>query len=328
MTAKLRFGGRETAPAAFDEAARRAATAFERHGVGEGDVVCILLHNEPAYLEAMFGARLLGAYSCPINWHYKADEAGWILRDSGAKVLVTDAALRAQIEGGIPEGVAVVTDHSWPHPAWSGAPRTPRSSMPYTSGTTGRAKGVRRLLPPPEQAPIMDALSREGMALVHGIEPGMRALLSAPLYHSAPNGYSAQVMLNGELLVLEPKFDAERTLALIQDLKLTHAYLVPTMYVRLLRLDDAIKKRYDLSSMRFVSSTGSPCPAEIKRSMIEWWGPVINESYAASELGYVTAISSRGSAAQARLGRPRPRQSDPAHPRRSRAASCRRAKSA
>jgi long-chain acyl-CoA synthetase len=164
--------------------------------------------------------------------------------------------------------------------------------MPYTSGTTGRAKGVRRIPPPPEQAPIVDALNREGMALVHGIEPGMRALLPAPLYHSAPNGYSVQAMLNGELLVLEERFDAERTLSLIQDLKLTHAYLVPTMYVRLLRLNDNIKKRYDLSSMRFVSSTGSPCPAEIKRAMIEWWGPVFNESYAASELGYVTSISS------------------------------------
>jgi long-chain acyl-CoA synthetase len=100
-------------------------------------------------------------------------------------------------------------------------------------------------------------------------------------------------MLNGALLVLEEKFDAERTLSLIQDLKLTHAYLVPTMYVRLLRLPTSIKSRYDLSSMRFVSSTGSPCPAEIKRAMIEWWGPVFNESYAASEFGYITSISSQ-----------------------------------
>jgi long-chain acyl-CoA synthetase len=292
MTARLLFGSRETAPAAFDAAARRAATALEHHGVGEGDVVCIMLYNRPAYLEAMFAARLLGAYSCPINWHYKAEEAGWILRDSGAKVLVTDAALRAQIEGGIPENVAVIAEHSWPHPAWSGAPRRPRLSMPYTSGTTGRAKGVRRIPPPPEQAPAVEALSREGMALVHGIEPGMRALLSAPLYHSAPNGYAVQAMLNGELLVLEERFDAERTLSLIQEFRLSHAYLVPTMYVRLLRLDSKIRNRYDLSSMRFVSSTGSPCPAEIKRAMIEWWGPVFNECYAASELGYVTSISS------------------------------------
>jgi long-chain acyl-CoA synthetase len=100
-------------------------------------------------------------------------------------------------------------------------------------------------------------------------------------------------MLFGELLVLEERFDAERALALIERHRLTHAYLVPTMYVRLLRLPEETKKRYDLSSLRFVASTGSPCPAELKRAMIEWWGPVFNESYGASELGYVTAISSR-----------------------------------
>jgi long-chain acyl-CoA synthetase len=288
----LRFGGSEIPPAEFDQAVRRAAGGFEKLGVGEGDVVCVMLHNEPAYLAAMFGARLLGAYGCPINWHYKAEEAGWILRDSGARVLVTSPQLRQQI--GSP---AIATIDSWDEwlgrqAPWTGTPPRPRMGMPYTSGTTGRAKGVRRLAPPPAEAAQMDALNREGMALVHGIAPGMRSLLSAPLYHSAPSGYSVQAMLHGELLVLEPKFDAERTLALIHELKLTHAYLVPTMYVRLLRLDEKVKKRYDVSSMRFVSSTGSPCPAEIKRAMIEWWGPVFNESYAASELGYITSITS------------------------------------
>jgi long-chain acyl-CoA synthetase len=121
----------------------------------------------------------------------------------------------------------------------------------------------------------------------------MRALHPAPLYHSAPSSYAVQGMLYGELLVLEQRFDAERALALIERHRLTHAYLVPTMYVRLLRLSSEIRKRYDLSSMRFVASTGSPCPAELKRAMIEWWGPVFNESYAASELGYITAISSQ-----------------------------------
>ncbi len=292
MTAALRFDGSETSPAAFEAAAHRAAGGFEKLGVGDGDVVCVMLHNSPEYLIAMFGARLLGAYGCPLNWHYKAEEAGWILRDSGAKALVTSPQLRQQIEA-----PAIPTIDDWQawlagQAPWNGAARRPRMAMPYTSGTTGRAKGVRRLAPTAEEAATMDALNREGMARVHGVAPGMRSLLSAPLYHSAPSGYSVQAMLHGELLVLEPKFDAERTLALIHDLRLTHAYLVPTMYVRLLRLDERIRKRYDVSSMRFVSSTGSPCPAEIKRAMIEWWGPVFNESYAASELGYITSITS------------------------------------
>jgi len=300
MTAALRFGEREITPAEFEDAARRAAHGLERCGVGEGDVVCIMLRNEPAFLETVFGARQLGAYTCPINWHYKAEEAGWMLSDSGAKALVIDPQLRGQIEGAIPPGLALLVTENWEHwlasqSPWSGPARTPRSSMPYTSGTTGRAKGVRRLPPPPQDAPRIDALAREGFTKVLGIEPGMRALLPAPLYHSAPNSYALQAMLNGELLVLEPKFDAEQTLALIERHALTHAYLVPTMYVRLLRLPEVVKKRYGLSSMRFVASTGSPCPAEVKRAMIDWWGPVFYESYASSETGYITVISSQES---------------------------------
>ena len=291
MTARLVFNASEIEPAALEERVRRAAGGLERLGVRQGDVVCILLHNSPAFLEAQLAARLLGAYWCPINWHYKADEAGWILRDSGAKVLVTDDALRAQAGAGIAPDLPVVAD--WvrfiqEEELWNGEARRPGTLMPYTSGTTGRAKGVRRLPQTPEQL----AQLQQGMRQVLGIEPGMRALHPAPLYHSAPSSYAVQAALHGELLVLEERFDAERALSLIERHRLTHAYLVPTMYVRLLRLPEAVKHRYDLSSMRFVASTGSPCPAEVKRAMIDWWGPVFNESYAASELGYVTSISS------------------------------------
>jgi long-chain acyl-CoA synthetase len=291
MTARLVFQAAEIEPAVLEERIRRAAGGLERLGVRQGDVVCILLHNSPAFLEAQLAARLLGAYWCPINWHYKADEAGWILRDSGAKALITDDALRAQAAAGIPPDLPVVPD--WGRfvqgeAPWNGQPRSPGALMPYTSGTTGRAKGIRRLPQTPEQM----ALLQQGFAQVLGIQPGMRALHPAPLYHSAPSGYAVQATLHGELLVLEERFDAERALALIETHRLTHAYLVPTMYVRLLRLPEEVKRRYDLSSMRFVASTGSPCPAEVKRAMIDWWGPVFNESYAASELGYVTSISS------------------------------------
>jgi long-chain acyl-CoA synthetase len=291
MTARLVFNASEIEPAALEERVRRAAGALERLGVRQGDVVCILLHNGPAFLEAQLAARLLGAYWCPINWHYKADEAGWILRDSGAKVLVTDDALRAQAGAGIPPGLPVVKDLKQfldGQVPWKAEERRPGTLMPYTSGTTGRAKGIRRLPQTPEQL----AQLQQGMRQVLGIEPGMRALHPAPLYHSAPSSYAVQAALHGELLVLEERFDAERALSLIERHRLTHAYLVPTMYVRLLRLSEAVKRRYDLSSMLFVASTGSPCPAEVKRAMIDWWGPVFNESYAASELGYVTSIGS------------------------------------
>jgi long-chain acyl-CoA synthetase len=127
----------------------------------------------------------------------------------------------------------------------------------------------------------------------YGLEPGMRALLNAPSYHSAPNGYVVGVsQMPGATLLLEQRFDAERTLQLIEQHRLTHAYLVPTLYVRLLRLPDDVKRRYDVSSMRHVSATGSPCPPEVKRAMIDWWGPVFNECYGSSELGYMTYVTS------------------------------------
>ncbi len=191
----------------------------------------------------------------------------------------------------MPPQIKVVSDAAaWrdAHRPREGAPREPRGNLPYTSGTTGRPKGVRRQVATEEQRLRTAALYRIAL----GLEPDMRALLSAPLYHSAPNTYAIQALLNGAQLVLEPRFDAERTLALIEQHRLTHLYLVPTMYVRLLALPEATRRRYDLSSVRFVVSMGSPCAPELKRRMIEWWGPVITESYASSECGVNTFITS------------------------------------
>ena len=159
MRASLYFDGTEVPPAEFEDAVLRAAAGFERLGVGEGDVVCLMLRNHPAFLEALLGARRLGAYTCPVNWHFKADEAGWILRDSGAKVLVVEPDLLAQVKDGVPPSVAVVEadTRKWrdwlsSHPRHAGPECTARYSMPYTSGTTGRPKGVRRIAPSPADA--------------------------------------------------------------------------------------------------------------------------------------------------------------------------------
>jgi len=239
----------------------------------------------------MFACRLLGAYHCPINWHFKAEEAGHVLLDSGAKLLVSRPDLLEQIRDAVPAGVKVIRDATGWRDAqapWRGTPREPRGNMPYTSGTTGKPKGVRRKPATEEQR----RRSAELYKVALGLEPGMRGLLSAPLYHSAPNMYATQVLLNGELLVLEPRFDPERTLDLVERHRLTNLYLVPTMFVRLLNLPEATRHRYDLSSVRCVTSMGSPCPPEAKRRMIEWWGPVITESYASSECGVNTFITS------------------------------------
>jgi long-chain acyl-CoA synthetase len=297
MPARLYFDGRETPKPEFDDAVLRAAGGFARLGVREGDVVCLMLRNHPAFLEALFGARRLGAYTCPVNWHFKADEAGWILRDSGARLLVVQPDLLGQIAGAVPPGVAVVeaSEDGWPawlaaQPPHAGPEAVARYSMPYTSGTTGRPKGIRRYAPTPEQAERSAQLLAQNVRLVYGLEPGARCLLPAPLYHSAPNMYATQAMLQGATLFLESRFDPERTLARIESEKLTHAYLVPTMFSRMLKLPEETRRRYDVSSMKFVIIMGSTCAPEVKRAMIEWWGPVIHESYAASELGLVSFI--------------------------------------
>ena len=295
MTAALTYCGEEIGAADLEQRAARVASGFERLGIAEGDVVALMLRNSPAFIEAMLACRMLGAYYCPINWHFKADEAGFILRDSGAKALAVHAEFLPRIETGLPPGMPIVTaEPGWSewrdaHAPWRGATRTPRGNMPYTSGTTGRPKGVRRM-------PATDkerSLALEIYRTLLGLEPGMRAFVSAPLYHSAPNLYAVQATLAGELLVVEPRFDAEATLALIERHRITNAYLVPTMFVRLLRLPPEVRRRYDVSTLRFISSTGSPCAPEVKRSMIEWLGPIITETYAASETGHITFIDSR-----------------------------------
>jgi len=329
MVAKVIWSGGERDGAAITERALRGVNALAALGVGEGDVVAVMLRNEIAFLEAVLIARQAGCYSCPINWHYKADEAGYILRDCGAKALIVHADLLDQIEGGVPQGVHVIVvapppelraafklsdEHcrvpdgateweSWLAGAapYGGPARQVRGSIPYSSGTTGRPKGVRRGVPPPEQMTRMIEITQTAL----GIEQGMRTALTAPLYHSAPASYGSQSLLFGDLVVMHERFDPERLLADIERHKLDRLYLVPTHFVRLLRLPDEMKQRYDLSSVKYVASTGSPCPPEVKKQMIDWWGPVINESYASSEAGFITLLSSEESRAHpGSAGRP------------------------
>ena len=316
MVATVIAGDRQRDGATIEQRALCGVGALTALGLGEGDVVAIMLRNEPAFLEAMLIARTAGCYSCPINWHYKADEAGYILRDCSARALIVHADLLRQIEGGVPDGVAVIviepsaetraafrlTDaqcalpegateyEGWLAAAapYDGPPRRVHYSLPYSSGTTGKPKGVIRKVATPEQATRMVEVTQ--MAL--GIKQGMRTAIVAPLYHSAPASYGMQSLLFGDLVLVHERFDAERLLADIEKHRLDRLYLVPTHFVRLLRLPDEVKRRYDISSVAFVASTGSPCPPEVKKQMIEWWGPVINESYASSEAGFITALSS------------------------------------
>ncbi len=291
---------RETlAPDDFEQRCQRSVGALHAAGVGDGDVVALMMRNSPEALELLVAVRQLGAMWCPVNWHFKTDEVQYILGDCAAGVLIADDSLLAGLTGLDTGHVRVWATHgATAAPSWEAlrnatpptttAAAAPRGAMFYTSGTTGRPKGIVRAASTPEQL----ARALEVRRLSYGFEPGMRALVNAPMYHSAPNSYALGAAQDGGTLFLEQRFDAERTLQLIHQHRITHAYLVPTMYVRMLALPAAVRASYDLRSMRFVASTGSPCPPQVKRAMIDWWGPVITECYGSSELGYMTLLTS------------------------------------
>ena len=293
--------------------AQKAAGALAALGVSEDDCVALMLRNDFATFEVNMAAGQLGAYAVPINWHFTAEEAGYILADCGAKVLVAHSDLLARIATGVPAGVRVLVvptpdeiaaAYGVPAelrqvPAGAGdwdafvaagvpdtrPPRASRGSMIYTSGTTGRPKGVRRRPSTPEQMALLAAES----AKYWGLRPDPTAvvLMNGPMYHSAPAAYGMGSARLGLSIVLQPRFDAEDLLRLVERHRVTHMHIVPTMLVRLLRLPDAVKQRYDVSSLRWVTHGAAPCPPAVKRQMIEWWGPVVNEYYGATETGVV-----------------------------------------
>jgi len=294
---------------------RRAATGFDRLGVREGDTVALLLRNDFAFFEVQQAAAAVGAYSVPINWHGKAEEATYILNDARPKVLVAHADLLAPLRQHIPTGIRILVvptppevqqrygiaeekaapaagDTEWQpwcdgFAPWEDAPKRNRATMIYTSGTTGHPKGVKRDPATPEQAQAYVELLQR----VYGLTPGVRSLVTGPLYHASPNAYGRQALMASEVLVLQSKFDPEDTLAAIEKHRISNAVMVPTMFVRILRLPREVRERYDISSLRWVTHTGAPCPKEVKQELMEWWGPIIYETYGGSEVGTATVAT-------------------------------------
>jgi long-chain acyl-CoA synthetase len=303
----------------FAEVADRAACiagGFARLGVRQGDSVCILMRNDIAFLEAAYAAMRLGAYAVPVNWHFKPEEVAYVLRDSGTRVLICHADLLHPLRDAIPAGVTVLSaptppeilrhykidpDHlatpgfandfeSWldRQRAYDGPALPQPQNMIYTSGTTGNPKGVRRTAPTPEQS----VASEQVRALIYGLKPDVRGLLPGPLYHAAPNSFGLRAGRLGGALVLMPRFDAEDFLRLIEEQKIDTIFMVPTMFIRLLKLPEAIRRKYDTSSLRHVIHAAAPCPADVKRAMIGWWGPVIYEYYGSTESSALTFANS------------------------------------
>jgi long-chain acyl-CoA synthetase len=336
---RLVSGSRELALEDLKTRAARAAAALESLGVGRGDAIAVMLRNDFAFFEAQMGAGQLGAYCVPVNWHFTADEAGYIFRDCGAKAIVAHADFAPVVQAAAPPGVPVFYvpcpdelatafqtplalrlappgERDWNDWISGFAPRPPTASEPpgamiYTSGTTGRPKGVRRQAPTPAQ--FRAQAGAIGQAFGYGdaiFNPGRErivSILTGPMYHSAPNTYANYGVRAGAEQHLQPRFDPEQLLQWIERYRVTNLHMVPTMFVRLLKLPPEVRRTYDVSSLKFVVHAAAPCPVDVKRAMIAWWGPVINEYYGATETGAITyCTSAEWLAHPGTVGRPMP----------------------
>ncbi|HZQ30404.1 MAG TPA: AMP-binding protein, partial [Mycobacterium sp.] len=303
----------------LEERSTKVARALRSRGTRVGDHIAILMENCPAFLEVAWAAQRSGLYYTAINRHLRAGEVQYVLDDCGATALFADCSVTDVVSAldlsRIP--VRVVADgeladfESYEEvlSAESGAPldgECEGREMLYSSGTTGRPKGVRKELPgtpfgDPSSIPV-----RLGRALAVA-EPGQDAvyLSPAPLYHSAPLVFSMSWHRAGATVVVMERFDARECLRLIEKYRVTHAQFVPTMFIRMLRLPENERARYDLSSLRSVTHAAAPCPIAVKRQMIDWWGPIINEYYSGTEdIGSTNISAEEWLAHPGSVGRP------------------------
>jgi len=306
----------------LEERSCRLAQALFARGLRPGDHVAVLLPNDDRTHEVAFALQRSGLYYTMVNTHLAADEAAYIVNDCEARTLITSSALAPlatelvaltpAVERRLMIGDHVAAGHESYDGFVAGFPGIPLddevegSPMLYSSGTTGHPKGIRR---PLSGNPFgTDATLAPMLGGIMGFAEGDVYLSPAPLYHSAPLVWSMTSIRMGGTAVVMERFDPEECLALIDRHRVTHAQFVPTMFVRLLKLPDDVRGSYDLSSLRTVVHAAAPCAPEVKRRMIEWWGPVIHEYYSGTEglgMTWVTSeewLEHRGSVGRAIWG--------------------------
>ena len=319
----MAHSGQRITFAELDAASNRLANILRERRIQPGDSLAIFAENHPSFLEVAWAAQRAGLYYTAINSHLTADEAAYIANDCGAAVVVSTAALApvaqdafsVEATPNVAVRLLVGADlDGWERyeTAVEAQPSTPIADemegdfLLYSSGTTGRPKGIKRPLTlaplgqgPAGAVPFLRAL---------GLQEGDVYLCPAPLYHAAPLAWSMGAQRLGGTVVVMERFDPAEALALIEQHQVTHAQFVPTMFVRMLKLSDAERAKYDVSSLKAVVHAAAPCPVDVKQAMIDWWGPIISEYYSATEgIGatFITApqwLAHRGSVGTAMLG--------------------------
>ncbi len=322
----VRSGNRQKPLAEVKERAARLGGALLSLGLEPGDRYAIVMRNEIAFLEANMAAAPVGAVPVPVNWHWTGADLKHLLTDSAAKLAVVHSDLIPGVEAQMPAGLQIIEaavpeeirgayglgemprtgryplmgeliDQS--EPTQVDAP--PPMAVIYTSGTTGVAKGILREPVAAEQLPGLVKYLMKMLAL----EPGMTTILPAPLYHTAPNVNATFAAALGMNMIILPKFDAEQFLHLVEEHKVETVQMVPTMFVRLLQLPEEVRAKYDVSSLKAIVHAGAPCPPHVKRAMIDWLGPIVNEYYGGSEGGaWVFCTSQEWLAHPGTVGKP------------------------
>jgi acyl-CoA synthetase (AMP-forming)/AMP-acid ligase II len=274
---------------------RRVAALLYESGLRRGDGVAIVLPNRPEFLEIAWGCQLSGLYYTPVNTHLTFDEVAYIVSDCEARALFVDssfAELGPRILDSCP-GLDVFVSVDGQLPGWrcyedalaaagDAPPPSDGTEMLYSSGTTGRPKAVRRPLPT-ENGSWAQAVLELALRHRYGMDTSSVYLSPAPLYHAAGVNYTMAVNRVGAAAILIEKFDAETVLRLIESHRVTHAQFVPTMFVRMLKLPEPIRQRYDVSSLKCVLHAAAPCPVDVKQAMMKWFGPIIHEYYGGTE---------------------------------------------
>jgi acyl-CoA synthetase (AMP-forming)/AMP-acid ligase II len=307
----------------LDELSNQGAHLFRALGLKAGDHVAFLMENRLAFMEICWAAQRAGLYFTAISRYLTRDEIAYIAKDCGAKVFITSPKCADQVRdlvtGAPAEPIFFMLDdpepgfRSWDKEAIA-QPVSPipdevaGTDMLYSSGTTGRPKGVKR---PFEGKPVdwANPLLMTLCATMCGMGPDSIYLSPAPLYHAAPLRFNMTSAALGSTSIIMEHFDSEECLKLIEKHKVTQAQLVPTMFVRMLKLPEEVRTRYDVSSLKGAIHAAAPCPVDVKAKMIDWWGPILVEYYGGSEGNGITACTSqqwlahRGSVGRAVVGK-------------------------